>query len=104
MPLVTGRSRHRNDRISVRHGVGTERLPADSVPRSAPGVLPSGRSGAVTCTHRDEPRDRSARPPREEIVLRRARMTKAAALLLAGSMALAACASDEENGGGGSEG
>jgi basic membrane lipoprotein Med (substrate-binding protein (PBP1-ABC) superfamily) len=40
------------------------------------------------------------RPSREEIVLRRARMTKAAALLLAGSMALAACASDEEGGGG----
>src|SRR3954454_12871122 len=41
----------------------------------------------------------SARPPREEIVLRRARMTKAAALLLAGSLALAACASDENDGG-----
>ena len=35
-------------------------------------------------------------PPREEIVLRRARMTKVAATLLAGSMALAACASDEK--------
>src|SRR3954454_22264837 len=40
----------------------------------------------------------SARPPREEIVLRRARMTKVAALLLAGSMALAACASDQKSG------
>ena len=44
------------------------------------------------------------RPSREEIVLRRARMTKAAALLLAGSMALAACASDEEGGGSGGGG
>jgi basic membrane lipoprotein Med (substrate-binding protein (PBP1-ABC) superfamily) len=43
------------------------------------------------------------RPSREEIVLRRARMTKAAALLLAGSMALAACASDEEGGGSAAE-
>ena len=33
--------------------------------------------------------------PREEIVLRAARMTKTAALLLAGSLALAACASDQ---------
>jgi basic membrane lipoprotein Med (substrate-binding protein (PBP1-ABC) superfamily) len=46
-------------------------------------------------------------PPREEIVLRPARMTKAAALLLAGSLALAACASDEKgasSGGGGGGG
>src|SRR3954464_6655892 len=43
-------------------------------------------------------------PPREEIVLRRARMTKAAALLLAGSLALAACASDEDKGSGGGSG
>src|SRR5690242_2449134 len=40
----------------------------------------------------------TGRPPREEIVLRAARMTKAAALLLAGSMALAACASDQKSG------
>jgi basic membrane protein A len=40
----------------------------------------------------------SVGPPREEIVLRRARMMKAAALLLAGSLALAACASDEKSG------
>lgn len=48
--------------------------------------------------------DTSARPPREEIVLRAARMTKAAALLLAGSLALAACASDEKSGGSASSG
>ena len=49
-------------------------------------------------------------PPREEIVLRRARMTKVAALLLAGGLALSACASDEDGGdnggsaGGGADG
>src|SRR5688572_25381046 len=55
--------------------------------------------------HRTCPEDVGA-SFREEIVLRRARMTKAAALLLAGSLALAACASDESSstgGGGGDE-
>ena len=36
--------------------------------------------------------DTAGASPREEIVLRRARMMKAAALLLAGGVALAACA------------
>jgi basic membrane protein A len=44
------------------------------------------------------------RPPREEIVLRAARMTKVAALLLAGSLALAACASDQKSSGSASSG
>jgi basic membrane protein A len=42
--------------------------------------------------------EHTGRPPREEIVLRAARMTKVAALLLAGSLALAACASSEKSG------
>src|SRR6476469_3853546 len=42
--------------------------------------------------------EHTGRPPREEIVLRAARMTKAAALLLAGSLALAACASSDKGG------
>src|SRR3954451_8625787 len=74
-------------------------FPSDVSPRA--GCRRSG-GGAGPRRPGRAPLDRGARPPREEIVLRRARMTKAAVLLLAGSMALAACASDEKNSSSGS--
>src|SRR3954449_1771926 len=74
-------------------------FPSDVSPRA--GCRRSGGGAGPRRPGRD-PLDRGARPPREEIVLRRARMTKAAVLLLAGSMALAACASDEKNNSSGS--
>src|SRR3954453_10206222 len=74
-------------------------FPSDVSPRA--GLRRSG-GGAGPRRPGRAPLDRGGRPPREEIVLRRARMTKAAVLLLAGSMALAACASDEKNSSSGS--
>src|SRR3954453_19495783 len=59
--------------------------------------MPSGQDDPAIETDGTR-KNHHARPPREEIFLRRARMTKAAALLLAGSLALAACASDEKTG------
>src|SRR3954447_10429824 len=74
-------------------------FPSDVSPRA--GCCRSGGGAGPRRPGRD-PLHRGARPPREEIVLRRARMTKAAVLLLAGSMAPAACASDEKNSSSGS--
>jgi basic membrane protein A len=48
----------------------------------------------------DAPENVPVRPPREEIVLRRAQMMKTAALLMAGSLALAGCASSTSSGSG----
>src|SRR4051812_28383482 len=74
------------------HAVSVPKVLCSRVPPTTGGA-PQDRRSPPGCAPTPP-----VRPPREEIVLRRARMTKAAALLLAGSLALAACASDEKTG------